>query len=647
MNPPPAVPTTPPGAAGSAVADPRTAMGADGSRLSPSSDTAAEVSEVEVTEAATQWSEWVLIGRSGQPGCYWARFDNLGGVVRELRVEGFPVRNGLTEEEARERENWVPILTEVDTGVGTTGSFVLNAQFASQVLAPKALDQVLWDHRLLEEDGTVVGVEFTHRPGSGVTFRKTLRTRPGSYDLDFEVGITNHSAEMAGAKQFALTPFACVSTSSDDNFYPEPRVVAAWRRSGDDKLQWEEKQRVFGRGELEGPLKAGGDVSFVGVHGKYFAALLREGQDAEGAILGGRWRRVHDAAWVAEHRDQAAKGWRSIVADLDVELIVPQAGGAEAVRHFEVFAGPKDREILTADLPDHAKLIEKDLGFFSGIAKLLLMILGAFHSLTGNWGWAIILLTITVRGILFPLNRRSQTAMARHAKKMKRVQPMIDELKERYKNDRAKLQKAQSELMMKEGAMPPLGGCMPVFLQIPVFFGLFSALRTNFDLRHAPFHGWIRDLSQPDRLMRIDVSLPLIGNIEYLNVLPPLMVVLWILQQRVMPTPTDPQQAKMQKMMMWMPIMMGFFLYNYAAGLSLYMITQSALGIFEMGVIKKYWPVDDTEKAPKPSRFRQWASEKQKQFDELQKQAQAGQTRKVRGPKSPAGPKKRGKKKVR
>jgi YidC/Oxa1 family membrane protein insertase len=202
---------------------------------------------------------------------------------------------------------------------------------------------------------------------------------------------------------------------------------------------------------------------------------------------------------------------------------------------------------------------------------------------------------------------------------MKRIQPKIDELKERYKNDRAKLQKAQAELLQKEGAMPPLSGCLPIFLQIPVFFGLFAALRSNFDLRQAPFHLWIHDLSEPDRMFRIDVTLPLIGTVPYFNLLPPLMVGLWILQQRFMPKPSDPQQARMQSMMMWMPVLMGFFLYNYAAGLSLYMITQSTLGIFELGVIKRFWPVDATEHAKKTGWFARFAEMQRRQMEEMQK----------------------------
>ena len=123
--------------------------------------------------------------------------------------------------------------------------------------------------------------------------------------------------------------------------------------------------------------------------------------------------------------------------------------------------------------------------------------------------------------------------------------------------------------------------------------------------------------------MRLDWDLPLLGTVEYLNILPPLMVFLWILQQKVMPKPTDEQAIKMQKMMMWMPIVFGFFLYNYSSGLSLYMITTSLFGVLEQTVIKKIWPIDDTELPKKKSGFMARLAEMQKaqahQLEETQR----------------------------
>ena len=495
------------------------------------------------------------------------------------------------------------LLAELDTGSGSTGSFVWSTRPSSVPLAPKALESVLWDHELVTApDGSVLGMTFTHEPGTGVRFRKTIRARPGSYDLEVELGVENLSFVKAPDNnifQFVFTPAACMPGALDDNYYPEPRAVAVWRTEKGGVPDLDEKARVHGSGDLFGPLKARDLISFVGAQAKYFAVLMRSAEPDDRSMIGAGWRRVYDADWVRAHPGKEREGWRSILTDVELELVVPPAGSPESVARYLVYAGPKSRELLVADHPDHAKLVEHDLGYFSGIARFLLLVLGFFHRLTGNWGWSIILLTLSVRTVLFPLNRRSQTSMAKHATKMKRVQPKLDEVKERYKNDRAKLQKEQARIMQEEGALPPLGGCLPVFLQIPVFFGLFSALRSNFDLRQAPFMLWIRDLSEPDHMFRIDLTLPVLGTIPYLNVLPPLMVGLWILQQRFMPKPTDPQQASMQRMMMWMPILMGFFLYNYAAGLSLYMITQSTLGIFELAVIKRFWPIDTTEKPKK------------------------------------------------
>ena len=166
--------------------------------------------------------------------------------------------------------------------------------------------------------------------------------------------------------------------------------------------------------------------------------------------------------------------------------------------------------------------------------------------------------------------------------------------------------------------MPPLGGCLPLFLQFPVFIGLFGVLKVEYNLRQEPFL-WITDLSLPDRLMRIDLDLPLLGTIEWLNILPFVMVAMMVLQASAMPKPTDPQQARMQKMMRWMFAFMGIMLYSYPAGLALYMITSSSLGFFEIKVIKKLWPIDDTEQPVKKGWMMRMAEKQAEQQEALRK----------------------------
>lgn len=537
-------------------------------------------------------------GTPGEPGSYWAKFTNVGGRLLELRLANYYSTEGLDDAHKAELDHWERLLVPVEQAGGAqlaSLSLVTTKDFRS--LSDKALDQVLWT--MEELPAPERGVRFEYGPGNGLVFRKTLRHVPGSYEFEFQLEVENRGSLLAQPIEFFFTPAACVPKSSADKFYNEPKAIAAGR-DGDRGLPstTEEAQDSDPGSTTGGALSVEGNyVHFAGVHNKYFAFLLR-GADARTAVTlrSASWRQVFDAGYVADLGEpDPTAGWRFITTDVRMGSEVP-ATGSTTSHTYRIFAGPKSREVLSDAGAEFEALALEDLGFFDGIASFLLKILNFFQGIVGNWGVSIILLTLTVRLVLFPINRRSQTAMARYQTKMKRVQPRLNALKEKYKDDRKRQQQEQAKIMQEEGAFPPLGGCLPMFLQIPVFFALFSALRTSFDLRHASFL-WVTDLSMPDRLLKIDFDthLPIIGTIEYLNILPPFMVLFWVLQQRMMPKPADEQAARMQRMMMWMPVMMGFFLYSYAAGLSLYMITQSLLGILETGFIKKKWPVDDAE----------------------------------------------------
>ncbi|MFT4539220.1 MAG: YidC/Oxa1 family membrane protein insertase [Planctomycetota bacterium] len=556
-----------------------------------------------VGEADALWEDWVELGEAGAPGHYMARFSNRGGCIAELRLDGYYVQGKLDDAEKADRDNWVPLLESVETKNGSTGSFEIRTRKSSEALAARPLEDALWQHEfLLNDAGRPDGVRFTLSPGTGATLIKTFRAVPDSYAISFSLEIENNNADLSGATQLTLTPAYCLPVSSNDSFYVEPSAVSVFH-SGSE-LEMDTANREDDGGDIEGTLGGAGKLAFAGVHSKFFAMLLR-GQDelAQDSLLSTAYRRIEDQAYREENPAERDKAFRYIATDLELSLEVPAPGQKASRYDYHIYAGPKDRGLITADFPGHERLVTDDLGFFATIARGLLWILSFFHGITGNWGWSIILLTLTVRGLLFPMNRRSQTAMARHQTKMKRVQPKLDEAKAKYAKNSQKQRQEQARIMQEEGVMPPLGGCLPIFLQIPVFFGLFQSLRTSFDMRQSPFISWIQDLSEPDRLMRIDLQLPLVGTIEYLNILPPLMVILWVLQQKVMPKPTDEQALRMQKMMMWMPIMFGFFLYNYAAGLSLYMVTTSVFGILEQTVIKKIWPLDTTEKVRKKGGF--------------------------------------------
>ncbi|OQZ02165.1 MAG: membrane protein insertase YidC [Candidatus Brocadia sp. BROELEC01] len=252
----------------------------------------------------------------------------------------------------------------------------------------------------------------------------------------------------------------------------------------------------------------------------------------------------------------------------------------ETARHrYIYFMGPKKEQILkqyeTLD-------VLLDYGWFTVISKMLLAFLNAVYRVIPNYGISIILLTIIIKAILFPLTRKSQVSMFR----MQQLQPMINQLKEKYKHDKQKMGKEQMLLFKKYG-VNPMSGCLPMLLQLPVFFALFRTLQLSFEMRQAPFMFWINDLSAPDTLLTLPFTIPFIGSA--LNILPLIMTGVSFVQMKVTPKApaTDPQAQAQQKMMSFMPIMFAFILYHMPSGLTIYWTTSTIFSIIEGIVIRK------------------------------------------------------------
>ncbi len=577
----------------------------------------------------------VQIGTPGEVGSYRATFSNRGARLTELKLANFYDQIELDPAARLDAEHWVTLLDSKVSGGASTGSLAWRSEPSSKDLEREPLEDALW--RMREIEG---GVEFDLAQGSGVRWIKRVRFQPKSYRIDVELAIENQSLDGTRRLGYLFTPAEILPQDSTDKFYIDPQAIAAGRTSEDlpRRAMLPIAQSVprddMGRersNTFEVPFD---ELSFVGVHNHYFAVLMRGADDVTRASMtSARWRRLFDDAAARANPEKAAEQWKYVVSDVVVELNLPKKG--ETLRYpYALYAGPKDSKVMYAEHADFEALIDGDIGSFCGLFSLaglgavLVATLRFFHGIVGNWGIAIILLTLCVRLILYPFNRRSQTAMARFQKKMRRFQPELDAIKKRHAEDPAKMRKLQQELFAREGLAPPLGGCLPMFVQMPVFFGLYACLRTAFELRHAPFALWIDDLSKPDALLtlNLDTHLPFVGVIEYFNLLPILMIVLWIWQQKLMPVPTDEQAAKMQKMMMWMPAIMGIFLYNYAAGLSLYMITQSGLGILEMTLIKKIWPIDDSIPPPGQEK-KSWMQKMMARAEEAQRAAEASRGR--------------------
>lgn len=248
-------------------------------------------------------------------------------------------------------------------------------------------------------------------------------------------------------------------------------------------------------------------------------------------------------------------------------LSIPVELAANETKSFsyDLYMGPKIKSYL--DNFEGQKLQKViDYGFFEIVAWPIFYALKAIHKVVGNWGLAILILTIGLKMLFYPLTLKAYLA----SRKLQKVQPKINELKEKYKDDRQKQSQEMMALMSQAGANP-MSGCLPILPQIPVFFALFAVLQHTFELRHAPFFGWIHDLSAMDPFY----------------ILPVVMAILMYVQQRLTPMPSmDPAQ---QKMMQFLPLVFALFMFSFPSGLVLYSLTNTAMTLIQQQyMIRKY-----------------------------------------------------------
>ena len=266
-------------------------------------------------------------------------------------------------------------------------------------------------------------------------------------------------------------------------------------------------------------------------------------------------------------------------------IVVDNGGiGSNSVMFF---TGAK--EIALLDAYTKEKSIEKfdlavDFGWYYFLTKPFFYILDFLYHVIGNMGWAILLFAALLRVAMFPIANKSYESMS----KMKKVQPKIQALQENYKNDKMRLQQEMMELYKKE-KINPASGCLPMFIQIPVFFSLYKVLNIAIEIRHAPFVGWIKDLSAPDPMtLSALTGLPIPSLID-LGVWPILMGITMFLQQKLSPKPANKDQARMLAMM---PIIFTFMLGHFASGLVIYWTLSNVLSIIQQKAIMKKVGVD-------------------------------------------------------
>ena len=299
-------------------------------------------------------------------------------------------------------------------------------------------------------------------------------------------------------------------------------------------------------------------INFLAVRDRYFCCIIQpKNPNYSGSI-----RRL--------------AGPESIVSLLSPEFEIP--AGKKIVEEFSVYLGPQDAKIMAGLNPDWQSVVY--FGKLDFIAHILLSSLRGLHVIVRNWGLAIMITSMLIYLILFPLTLKQLRSM----KEMQLLQPKMEELRCKYKSDQARLQRETMELY-KEHKINPLGGCLPLLVQMPIFLAFYLVLSRAIELRGAHFL-WIKDLSEPDKLFVFTNPLPFLGN-EF-NLLPILMTVAQFYQQKVSGSQMTGQAAEQQKIMLFvMPLMFAVFFYHMPSGLVLYWLTNTIMMASQQALIMK------------------------------------------------------------
>ena len=458
-----------------------------------------------------------------------ATFSSQGGTLVQLELLGYrdhadAARNVLLLDQSAKR------LYVAQTGL-------ISSQ--AGVSLPNHLTPMTWvpGERTLAPGAQELSVRFEAAGADGVTLAKTYTFRRGEYTIGVRHELGNAAAE-------AVTPQLYLQLARDGNppegessFYFTFTGPAVYTEAG-------KFQKVDFKDIAKGSAshaKSGND-GWVGMVQHYFASAWLVPQAGP---------REFRTAKVADNH-------------YTVAMVLPLgelAPGATVVHEATLFAGPQEENKLAALAPGLD--LVKDYGWFTVLSKPLFWLLDKLYGVIGNWGWAIVALVVLLKIAFYWLNASAYRSMA----KMKAVAPKVTELRERYKD---KPQQMQQEMMRiyREEKVNPLGGCLPILVQMPFFIALYWVLLSSVEMRNAPWIGWIADLSAPDPWF----------------ILPILMTASSLFQVWLNPTPPDPMQAKL---MWFMPLAFGIMFFFFPAGLVLYWLTNNILSIAQQWFINK------------------------------------------------------------
>ena len=450
---------------------------------------------------------------------YTAVFSGVGASLKSLTLKGFRETNKPNSPQVKLLANADPALTSFSTrGVG----FALSAQ---AVYSPSVADLKL-------VTGEKKRLVFTYVDAQGFVVRKTYSFDGSGYGIALETQLVNNSsAPITGSFQHLITsPF-------DHNQADKRYETYGSSLYADGSLHTDAPKNV-----ASATKKYDKGVTWAAINDKYFLSALLS---------------VNNSIASVELKKNTAGFLES---DITTPAFSVAPGQAVTVGH-KLFIGPKEIDILKAQGSSLEQSL--DLGWFSVLAKPMLYSLKFFYRYVGNYGIAIIIITVILKIIFFPLTHKSYKSM----KEMGKLQPKMAALKEKYKNDKDAMNRAVM-VLYRDHKVNPLGGCLPMVVQIPVFFSLYKALMYSIELRHAPFMFWIMDLSDKDPYY----------------VTPVIMGVTMFIQQKMTPSNMDEMQ---QKIMLGLPVIFTFMFLSFPSGLVLYWLINNILTIGQQAYINK------------------------------------------------------------
>ena len=406
--------------------------------------------------------------------------------------------------------------------------------------------------RVAERGPRRAAFEFTQ---NSVTVRKLFELAEDSYELRLRLEVENHGAGSISPGFGVVLPEQVREGSDFQNL-----TLAVLRQGTLERTPVAQ----FGRGSPIGAilgrkpqldLAFEGDIDWAGASTRYFvSAMIPDiGRDA-----------LADLRATVPGREATVTLARRPVA------ILP---GTALAREYRIYVGPKEPERLAAVGAQLDRSIDLGYRWVAPLTRAFTWMLDGLYAVIPNYGVAIIVLTVIVRLATAPLAAQQMRSMS----KMRELQEPIKKIQERFRDDRQQQSKEMMELYRKAG-VNPLGGCLPMLLQIPVFIGLYYALQSSIALRQAPFMLWIEDLSVPETLFTLPGGFPV-------RLLPLLMCGSMVLQQKMTPSTMDPQQARM--MMIMMPVMFTFLFYTFPSGLVLYWLVSNLLAIAQQVIINR------------------------------------------------------------